>query len=126
MGTGVTAPRMGEPDRPAWYLPVGERLDPARANLLVEGFRAEVVRVGRALRRRVEAEHPGAPITTTLYPVRSLLAPHGYTRDAGLHGIGLAHLAVGEGMNATVIPICVGWEDGRVYAVLGRERWYPD
>jgi hypothetical protein len=93
--------------------------------MLVEGFREEVVRVGRALRRRVEAERPGAPITTTLYPVRSLLAPHGCARSERVRGIGLAHLAVGEGMNAEVIPICVGWEDGRVSAVLGGERWYP-
>jgi hypothetical protein len=48
-------------DRPAWYLPIGETLDQARAELLVEMFRDEVGRVGRALRRRMEARRPGSP-----------------------------------------------------------------
>ncbi len=120
MGAGVVALRMGEPDRPAWYLPVGERPDQARADLLAEGFRAEVVRVGRALRRRMEAERPGATMTARLYEPRHLLGPHGYTRSDRLHGIGLGHLVVGGGFGADVIPVCVGWADGRVYAVVPR------
>ena len=104
--------------RPPWCLPVGERLDQARADLLVETFRDEVVRVGRALRRRMEAEHPGEVITSKLYPAQSLLEPHAYTRSDCLHGIGLGHL--------NVVPVCVGWEDGRVYAVIGLEPWHPD
>ncbi len=111
---------------PAWYLPVGERLDRARAEALVTTFRDEVIRVGRALRQRMEAEHPGAPITSRLYEPRHLLEPHGYTRGERIHGIGLAHLVVGAGFGADVLPICVGWEDARVYAVIGRERWHPD
>ena len=113
-------------DRPAWYLPVGERLDQARADLLVETFRNEVIRVGRALRRRMEAEHPGATMTARLYESRHLLGPHGYARSDRLHGIGLGHLVVGAGFGAAVLPICLGWEDGRVYAVIDRERWYPE
>ena len=79
MGAGVTAPRMSEPDPPARYLPVGERLDQARAHLLVEGFRAEVVRVGRALRRRVEAERPGGhPSLDGVYNTKRLHSSLGY------------------------------------------------
>ena len=117
---------MSEPDRPAWYLPVGERLDQERAELIVAAFRDEVVRVGRALRRRMEAERPGAVITSRLCEPRHLREPHGYIRSDRLHGIGLGHLVVGAGFGADVVPVCVGWEDGRVYAVIGRERWYPD
>ena len=102
--------------RPAWSLPVGERLDQARADLLVAAFREEVVRVGQALRRRVEAEHPGAAITARRYEPRHLLEPHGHIRSDRLHGIGLGHLVVGGGFDAAVLPICLGWE----------ERWYPE
>ena len=112
----MTAPRMSEPDPPARYLPVGERLDQARAHLLVEGFRDEVVRVGSALRRRMETERPGTTMTARPYEPRHLLGPHGYARSDGLHGIGLGHLVVGGGFDAAVLPICLGWE----------ERWYPE
>ena len=108
--------------RPAWYLPVGETLDQIRAELLVATFRGEVVRVGRALRQRMEAERPGVAITSRLYEPRHLLEPHGYIRSDRLHGIGLGHLVVGGGIDAGVIPACVGWEDGRVSAVVGWER----
>ena len=111
--------------RASWYLPGGERLDQRRAELLVATFRDEVVGFGRALRRRMEAKRPGKAIAGRLYEPRHLLDPHGYTRSERLDGIGLGHLAVGGGFDADVLPICVGWEDGRVSAVVGQERWYP-
>jgi len=117
---------VSDQDRPPWSLPVGERLDRERAEQLVTTFRDEVIRVGRALRRRMAAERPGAPITSRLYEPRHLLEPHGYTRSDRIHGIGLGHLVVGGGFDADVVPVCVGWEDGRVYAVIDLKPWYPE
>ena len=96
-----------------------------RADLLAETFGEEVVRVGRALRRRMETERPGATITGRPYESRHLLEPHGHARSDRLLGIGLGHLVVRGDFGADVVPICVGWEDGRVSAVIDRERWYP-
>ncbi len=117
---------MSDQDRPPWYLPIGERLDRERAEQLVTTFRDEVIRVGRALRRRMEAERPGAKMAANLYEPRHLLEPHGYARSDRIHGIGLGHLVVGKGFDADVVPVCVGWEDGQVYAVIRGERWCPE
>jgi hypothetical protein len=47
--------------------------------MLVEGFREEVVRVGRALRRRVEAERPGGhPSLDGVYNTKRLHSSLGY------------------------------------------------
>ena len=29
-------------------------------------------------------------------------------------------------LDADVVPVCVGWEDGRVYAVIDLKPWYPE
>ncbi len=102
---------------PLWYLPVGEPLDHRRCALLLDAFRPEIVRVGRALRAKVEAEHPGAEIWTKLLAPKDLVdRPGGDVREAGWDGIGVAYLHAktepyGPGLHAWVQ---VEWETGSV------------
>ncbi len=112
---------------PAWYLPVGATLDPDRCALLVETFRPDVLRVGRALRARVEAEHPGIRATAAVYAVRDICGTTmGYTRDPVVRGIGLAHLHDDLHGGPVVLPIIVAWETGAVHAVIDGKPWGPD
>jgi hypothetical protein len=115
--------------RQPWYLAVGERLDEARCALLLDTFRPEIVRVGRALRAKVEAEHPGAAIFTTIVKPRNLVnRPGGYVRRPEWDAIGLGYLhaateSYGPGFAAWVQ---VEWETGRVSVYVMGERWRFD
>jgi hypothetical protein len=112
---------------PPWYLPVGQKLDGARCAVLIATFRPEVVRVGRALRAKVLAEQPGARLVAKLCSVRDIVGTTtGYTRDPVLRGIGVAHLYWERHGGPQVVPICVDWETGEVYAVIGLKPWVPE
>ena len=113
--------------RPPWYLPVGEKLDPERCALLIDAFRPEVVRVGRALRAKVLAEQPGARPEARLYAVKDIVGTTlGYSRSGEVNGIGLAHLHWERHGGPVLVPICVDWETAEVYAVVGLKPWLPE
>ena len=115
--------------RPAWYLPVGAALDEARCALLLDTFRPEIIRVGRALREKVEREHPGATIFTTIIKPKDLPnRPGGYVRQPDWPAIGVAYLhaateAYGPGFAAWVQ---VEWETGRVRVYVKGDIWRFD
>jgi hypothetical protein len=70
---------------------------------------------------------PGARPEAKLYAVKDIVGTTtGHTRSGHTRGIGLAHLSDERHGGPTVIPICVDWETGEVYAVVGLKPWTPD
>jgi hypothetical protein len=101
-------------DRPAWYLPVGECLDQARAELLAETFRDDAVRVGRGLVARMEARRPGVEVKRSLSSPEQLATNHARPRFAREPVIYLGIAWYDDPNRKGVCGVVLEWETGTV------------
>jgi hypothetical protein len=75
-----------------WILPVGERLDERRAQLIRARFGREAERLGRELAARLRNEQPGLDVHGRVFGVRTLLQANAFPRPPAQRTLWLGHV----------------------------------